>query len=730
MANATGPKVEGISNREQPHQTWWTTPEYSTTARQLARLGCWQWVLATDALTWSDEMYEIYAIAPDAFPGTYKAFLALVHPDDRAHVTTAVATAIETQQSFAIYHRLGPHYQEARVIHAHGQPMHNEKGKTVGLFGTVQDVTSMKASESEVTQQAQQLAMLTNLGQTITATVDLPTIYKQVVAQVAMLTSADHALLFLANGDELALVACSDQKLLTSSHEITMADLAAQITEDPQPLWQYGDKVGEHLPDSLTEAIGYRPLAILLAPVLIHEELIGFIMALAADAAAFSNEGLQLVEGAANWSAIAIANRRKQEAYQEQLREMETIIAVSRLISETVGLQRILQVVVESAKEMVCEADWSVIHIYHKQRETLDAVSASGLTISLQNYSINIEEGVAGAVFQRGELINVADLLEDERALPFDLDLKSRSLLVVPLKNRDTLIGTISVQCYKPDTFSASDERLLTALGLQACIAIQNAGVISDLEDKQQQLQQLSRQIVTMQEDERRRIAQDLHDEAGQLLTALRISLGLLRDDLPIVPSTPETVWQKERIDSAINLTDDVMQIVRTITYDLRPPSLTTAGLRVALEGLCQNFAQQAGIALQYQSDELPALTDNQSIMLYRIVQEALTNVARHADAKHVQVTVSYDKNLLRLRIADDGRGFDPKSRQPSYFPTTGSFPIANEVDAPSATPITSGTGLLGVAERCELLNAHLAINSTIGKGTEIMITLPLETIS
>ncbi|MEW5789429.1 MAG: sensor histidine kinase [Pseudomonadota bacterium] len=212
-------------------------------------------------------------------------------------------------------------------------------------------------------------------------------------------------------------------------------------------------------------------------------------------------------------------------------------------------------------------------------------------------------------------------------------------------------------------------------------------------------IRSLARQTVFAQEEERRRLSRELHDEAGQSLTALKLSLELLRADPPRAPGELE-----RNLKEAIALADATMDRVRLLAHGLRPPALDTLGLDPTLRATCRDFAQRSQIAVRYQGGEVAGLSDAKRICLYRVLQEALTNVAKHAWASRVNVSLRQGAGLVKLTVSDDGRGLDP----------------ANLADQ-------GGIGLLGMRERLELLEGSLTVKSSPGKGLRLVASLPLE---
>ena len=213
--------------------------------------------------------------------------------------------------------------------------------------------------------------------------------------------------------------------------------------------------------------------------------------------------------------------------------------------------------------------------------------------------------------------------------------------------------------------------------------------------DNAARLQALSTRLLRVQEDERRALAQELHDQIGQLLTGLRFQLEAAREAAPSQPLL-----------EALNVTGDLLRTVRELTLQLRPRVLDDLGLKPALEWQAQTFQRQTGIALELELS-LPAQRFSSEIetTVFRMVQEALTNVARHSGAQAAVVTVTADDDALHVEISDRGRGFD----------------------AATALARRDSLGLAGVAERVRLAGGELDIFSQAGHGTRLHASFSLE---
>ncbi len=217
------------------------------------------------------------------------------------------------------------------------------------------------------------------------------------------------------------------------------------------------------------------------------------------------------------------------------------------------------------------------------------------------------------------------------------------------------------------------------------------------------QRRRLTQQRIATQEEERRRLSQVLHDETAQALIALKIHLGLIQDDLP-----PTFRALHRRLGEALALTTETIEQIRSLAHELRPPALDAADLSAALTRLCENFAKHTGLILTYAAPKrAPTLPDTTSLCLYRFVQEALTNVAKHASASRVHVSGRWDAEQVTLMVKDDGRGFDPDAQL-----TGGGGSM--------------GIGLLSIRERFESLGGQLTIVSQPGEGTCLTASLPI----
>jgi len=214
----------------------------------------------------------------------------------------------------------------------------------------------------------------------------------------------------------------------------------------------------------------------------------------------------------------------------------------------------------------------------------------------------------------------------------------------------------------------------------------------------EERLKLVSLQLLTDQEDERRRIAQDLHDDIGQSMTALILNLKAI--DGAVASGRQEA---REQIRGTIRVVEDMMRHVRQVLYELRPPSFGATPFVKVIEDLCSSMSLSTSLRVVFSSQEqLPPLSNAQAITLYRLVQEGINNVLKHAKATSVWINLEYVDGEVNVSLEDDGQGFDISQRA-SY-----------------------GIGLDGLRERFLALGGSFDIESTLGKGTRLYGSLPI----
>ena len=269
----------------------------------------------------------------------------------------------------------------------------------------------------------------------------------------------------------------------------------------------------------------------------------------------------------------------------------------------------------------------------------------------------------------------------------------------LPVLRGTVPMGALVIVGAARDPFAALDKPFLVALGRQVGAALENADLYRRLEARRAELERLAQRMVQQNEEERRRLSRELHDETAQLFSAVKLQLGMAREHAtaPIVPN----------LDRALSLIDVGIRSIRNVTNSLRPSLLDDLGLIPAVRALVHDFADRSGVAGEFATaDHLPVLSAAAELAIFRAVQEGLANVGRHSGAGAVRVGMGIEEGDVVLRIRDDGRGMSGGG-DIDEFERRGHM------------------GLAGMRERIHAVGGSLGVGSLPGGGTEIVVRVP-----
>jgi len=273
------------------------------------------------------------------------------------------------------------------------------------------------------------------------------------------------------------------------------------------------------------------------------------------------------------------------------------------------------------------------------------------------------------------------------------------SHITIQLEARGQKFGMINLMCSNGGMMSDEDTEILTTIGAHVSEIVANAWLHASLVEKESARQALLAALVQAQEDERARLARRLHDGAGQSLTSLLVRLKGLE-------SLSEKRAYRDSIRTLCQSVSETIEQVQDISYQLRPAALEEFGLEVALSSLVEEMTEAPGICsechMELGGQRLPFEVET---MLYRIAQESLTNVIRHADAKRIRVDLVSLPYAVCLRVEDDGCGFDASS-------------LLKSTDQ-------RRLGMVGMQERAEMLGGSLEVQSAPGEGTAVQVRIP-----
>lgn len=381
-------------------------------------------------------------------------------------------------------------------------------------------------------------------------------------------------------------------------------------------------------------------------------------------------------------------------------------------------LGEVLQRIVEGAAE-VAGARFAAIGVY----------DADGVITSFVHHGLDEEtvarighlprgKGLLGQVIVADRPVRVADISADPRSYGFpEHHPLMRSFLGAPIGRGGRRFGNL----YLTDKiaggkFDVEDEALVMTLAAFAASAIESATLVASeraraeavtrevaAEERGRARQEILAAVITAQESERARVARDLHDDIGQALTSVLLGLRLIEEPLQL--ATGETFDVVARVDELRQLVVDALRRTRHLAFELRPTVLDDLGLAPALARLATDVSERSGVIVDAIVDAVPSFHDMPPVIattVYRVVQEALTNVVRHAHATTASVVVTSAQNRLRALIEDDGVGFDPAQLTDEHL------------------------GLDGMRERAELVGGTVQFITAPSTGTTIVLEVPL----
>jgi signal transduction histidine kinase len=360
-------------------------------------------------------------------------------------------------------------------------------------------------------------------------------------------------------------------------------------------------------------------------------------------------------------------------------------------ITSELSLEAVLQTLVRIAAELT-DARYSALGVIDRTGRELERFVTHGLDEPARTAIGDLPRGrgILGVLIEDARPLRLDDLTRDPRSVGFPPNHPPMlSFLGVPIMTRGVAFGNLYLAEKQPaGGFTEEDEEIATLLAAQAAVAIENAGSVQ---------RDALRRAVQAQEAERRRLARELHDETGQALTSILLGLAAVER-----AETAEAA--RAAAGELRDLVVETLQAVRRLAVELRPSALDDFGLEPALRRLGETVREGGELDVQVEArlgeERLPADVET---ALYRIVQEALTNVVKHAGAAHVSIVLTRKQGSVVVMIEDDGCGFDP------------------------AKISRDGLGLLGMRERVQLLDGELEIETSPGSGTTLVLELPLE---
>jgi PAS domain S-box-containing protein len=627
-------------------------------AQQITHIGSWEWDLATENVSWSDELYRVYGFEPGSVAITIDFFLSRVHEGDRGTIQRRVAEAIARGGRFAWVERIRRADGSIRELDTIGEALVGDDGRVTSLLGTCRDVTDERERERQIR------------------------LYADIVHNVQIGLSV-----WAPTGEGGGAPALVLDAFNPASERIAGTALAPFVGKPFRAVVPYAAGLAV---ESLLETVA-RDRSV-------HAAAVEGSKGPGDPMRALSIKGFPLGEGRVGLAIEDVTTQTIERRLQAAEHRVLELIAAGAPLRES--LDAIVLAIEEHCPPcigsiLLLDSDGARIHhgaAPHLPAEFLRAIDGS---------VIGPREGSCGTAAFLKKPVFVDDIETDpiwDRYREIARAHGLRSCWSLPILATDQrVLGTFAFYHRTPRSPTPRD----LAVTLRAS---RLAGIAIERKELEEQLRNLSAHVEAALEDERTGIAREIHDELGQSLTALKMDIAwIVRRTSPASePLSHDALL--ERLAAMSELTDGVIQRVRRISAELRPGVLDDLGLVAAIEWQAGEFEQRTGTPCTVRTNGSHAPIDRSlATAVFRIFQEALTNVTRHAHAEHVEVGIEVDDAALSLAVRDDGVGITQDAAQ-----------------SPKSL------GLLGIRERAHRFGGFVSVGPAVPRGTLVTLRVPL----
>ncbi len=625
----------------------------------------------------------------------------LIHSADREQVGREVRTALAKRQPFKITYRITTAGGAEKWVWEQGRGIYSDDGDLEAIEGFISDVTPQTNAQLKLYEEAERRAdenqTLLSVHQALTSHLDLAAVLQLIADEARRLTNARISSVYLLEGKFLRLAVISGTGEERANFPIGYRfpvdnSIFGQVVTSGKSI--FVPDVSEHpggYPDA-RRRLNHQ--AAIIVPMISGTVPVGGFSVIDKLDGEFNAEDERVLTTFAAVAAIAVDNARLYEEEQERREVAEGLRGIMAILNSDRPVGEILDYTMNRAQKLL-GASAGLIYRLEDAGRMARLEATWGLDEELQNFeTVPLYRGSSNRAISQRQPYAITDFaahlrreLPDTAVLPpaaaawlNALASHYQAHLNVPLIVREEVYGGLQFYYPEPRSFSTEDIELGATLGEHVSLAIENAR----LRDRAEEAAAAT---------ERNRLARDLHDAVTQTL----FSASLIADVLPeIWESDPQE--GKELLNEIRQLSRGALAEMRTLLLELRPESLVKATWRDLLRQLAEATTGRTGVPVQVTVEEEGKLPAPVQVALYRIAQEAFNNIAKHARASHVTVSMRCDAQRMQLRVCDDGCGFD--------------------LDGISAEHL----GLSIMRERAESVGAELRIASCAGEGTEIVV--------
>ena len=658
-------------------------------ALQAARMRTWDYDILNDRIIWTGLLDPLFGEGPDTVRGRFSDFIERIHPLDRDRVTSSLQRATAESAPYSVEFRSLRKDGAVSWNSTRGTVIPDDTGAPARIVGVSIDITEMKAAEDQIKRRSAELELLYEAGRALGQSLEPSAVFdtmRDLVAQsmdcdALIVSEFDHAreeircLYAWVDGERvkhdqfppLPLAAEGrgvQSTVIRTGESLLIQDVAVAHEQCTSQFFVTREGAVKESPEETSPTIR----SVIYVPIKWDGKVLGVVQASSYQPAAYSQNQLRVFEALTQQMGAAIRNAHLYERARLELAER-------RKAEEAVREKhKLLSSVIEGITDAIFVKDLEGRYIL------INSAGASALGESPENVI-----GKDDSCFMAG-----AELTEtrENDCLAF------HSKTPITYESCGMKDGKTLFLLSTKAPYYDHNGRLVGIVGISRDITSLKR-VEEEVKQRSHQLETLSRRVVEVQEQERNQIARELHDEIGQLLTGLRLVIAINK-------RIPEKA--AEAMDRADSLVQELMERVSEMSLDLRPTMLDDLGLIPALTWHFRRFTEQTTVQVHFTEKgggrRYPKEVETAA---YRIVQEALTNVARYAGVNEARVELTARKGILRLKITDSGRGFD----------------------SARALSARDSAGLAGMRERAVLLGGTWKIRSSPQHGTSVVAELP-----
>lgn len=585
-------------------------------------------------------------------------------------------------------------------------------------YTVIKDLTQFIASSAlranyllDAQDQFERVNLLYMITQDLTSTLELPTVLSQTTYMAASVLDAQASTLYRIDshtGELIFMITKGEAAHILEEKRMPIdRGVAGWVAVNGKSLIVNDPAQSPLFDSSVDSQTGFTTRNILCVPLRIQQRTIGVLEVMnKEEVGGFTEEDKEWLSVIGRQVAISLENAHLFTREQEKVEELATLSEVSQTINSELDVSAILDKITLCILDILpVERSELLLAGTHPNQLQLRSSAGYGAEGDLKTRHIELDEELENWYAKFASAYDSGQRVGELPVVPWANlpELQKGTSVIAPLTHRDRIIGVIVVYSLSRQYFNEEKRNLLQTFANQAAIAIQNAALYQNLRNEQER-------IIKAQEEVRHQLARDLHDNTAQMLSLIIMNLDLARQSLK-KRSIEQSLQEIDRLEEIARQTN---REVRTLLFELRPIILESRGLIPALDAYHRQLNNMLESTLHLSTSPMQFQIElNSASAIFSIIQEAVNNIRKHANAENIWIRVYADAEYLHFEVEDDGRGFDLQGTTAEYD-MAGSF------------------GLLNMRERASMLSGRLEISSprpTHTAGTLVRGSVPLEKI-